>query len=688
MGSGKFDLRSEISHLKGIEIGQMAQTFDIMASDLERREIERRLFEEAIMQLSQQNQLILNAAGEGIVGLDAQGTVIFINPIAAVMTGYEVAELLGQDLHHQIHHSLADGTTYPTALCPMCETLNKGTSQRIRDEVLWRKDGTCFPAAYSSAPIIENGKISGAVITFRDISERKQAEAVLRNSEEHFRLLIENISDVITIIDDNGIIRYESPSLYRILGYMPDELLGRHAFELVHPDDLPAIVEVLARHSLTPGVSVSTEIRYRHKDGTWCIFMAIGKVIQDPKGQVIVVVNSHDITESRRAEVEKDKMQAQLIQSQKMESVGRLAGGVAHDFNNMLSVIIGYVDMGLAQLSPIEPLYNNLQQIRHAATRSADLTRQLLSFARKQTISPKILDLNDTVSNILKMLKRLIGEEIDLAWIPGPNLWHIKMDPAQIDQILANLVVNARDAIVSTGTITIETNNVVIDESYCQAHAGFIEGEFALLAVSDTGVGMDRATFDRIFEPFFTTKELGKGTGLGLATVYGIVKQNRGFINVYSEPEQGTVFKIYLPSTDARMMAEPAQVERSNLFGTETVLLVEDDVSILDLTRDILEHYGYTVIAANNPAMALSLARNYQDPIHLLLTDVVMPGMNGKNLNEALKSIKPGFKCIFMSGYTSNEVAHNGVLDEKINFLQKPFSPKTLTKKIRDALET
>ncbi len=456
MGTGNFDSRSGISHMKGGEIGLLAQSFDMMASALGRREIERRQSEEAIKQLSQQKQLILNAAGEGIVGLDAQGIVIFMNPAVAVMTGYEATELLGQDLHQQIHHSLPDGTAYPQALCPMYETLNTGTASRIRDEVLWRKDGTSFPAAYSSAPIVENDKISGAVITFRDITERKQAETVLRNSEEHFRLLIENISDIITVLDGNGIIRYESPSLERILGYKPEELVGKNVFELVHPDDLQVVADEFARALLTPGVSVSVQTRYRHKDGSWRIIETTGKAILDRMGQLAGVINSHDITESRRAEEEKDKLEAQLIQAQKMESVGMLAGGVAHDFNNMLSVIIGHVEMVLDQLAPADPSCSNLLQIKNAATRSANLTRQLLAFARKETISPKVLDLNHTVSNILKMLKRLIGENIDLAWIPGPNLWPVKMDPVQTDQILANLTVNARDAIAGVGSITPE----------------------------------------------------------------------------------------------------------------------------------------------------------------------------------------------------------------------------------------
>lgn len=562
MGAGNFDIRSGISHMKGGEIGRLAQSFDMMASALKAREIERQQSEEAIQQLCLQNQLILNAAGEGILGLDDHGKVIFMNPAAAEITGYEASELLGEDLHQRIHHSMPDGTAYPRDLCPMCETLIKGTARRIRDEVLWHKDGTSFPSAYSTTPIFKNGKLSGAVITFRNISERK------------------------------------------------------------------------------------------------------------------------------RLEEEKDQMKLQMFQSQKMESIGMLAGGVAHDFNNMLSVIICRVEMELDQLASTNPLYSNLQDIHNAAKRSADLTKQLLAFARKQTISPKVLDLNDAVSNILNMLKRLIGEDINLTWIPGPNLWPIVLDPTQIDQIMANLAVNARDAIGGVGAITIETTNVVIDETYSQNHMSFPAGSFALLTVSDNGKGMDKATLSHIFEPFFTTKEMGKGTGLGLSTVYGIVKQNNGFIYVYSEPGQGTAFKIYLPRTDSPIMEESVQSERKALLGTETVLLVEDEESILDLAREILEQYGYTVLAALTPDIAFVLAKNHPGCIHLLLTDVIMPGMNGKDLNEAIKPIRPGLKSIFMSGYTPDIVAHNGVLDEGIHFLQKPFSPKTLAEKIRDVLET
>lgn len=687
MGVGNFDLRSGLSSRKGGEIGQLAQSIDRMASDLWRWETERRQSHEAIQHLSHKNELILNAAGEGIVGLDSQGIVIFMNPAAAAMTGFGSSELLGQNLHLTIHHSFADGAAYPMSLCPMCETLCKGTASRVRDEVLWRKNGSSFPAAYSSTPIFENGKLSGAVITFRDITERRQAETALRDSEEQFRLLVENISDIITVINDNGVICYESPSLERSFGYQPEELMGKNVIDFVHPDDQPDVAAALASCFHNLGVSASMQVRFRHKDSSWRIIESIGKSILDRTGQLVAIINSHDITEKKQAEEDKNKMESQLAQAQKMESVGLLAGGVAHDFNNMLSVIIGHAEMGLDQLAPTDRLYRNLQEVHNAAIRSADLTRQLLAFARKETISPKVLDLNDTVSNILQMLKRLIGENIDIVWIPGPDLWPVKMDPAQIDQILANLTVNARDAIAGTGTIIIETANVVVDEGYCKNHAGFISGEFALLAVSDTGVGMDNITLSRIFEPFFTTKELGKGTGLGLASVYGAVKQNKGFINVYSEPGQGTALKIYLPRTDERIMGKLAQVERNNLQGNETVLLVEDDDSILYLAKDILEQYGYTVVAALSPDMALTLVKNHPGHIHLVLTDVVMPGMNGKDFMEALKHIRPGLKCIFMSGYTSDVVAYNGVIEEGIHFLQKPFSPKTLVEKIRDVLE-
>jgi signal transduction histidine kinase len=396
-----------------------------------------------------------------------------------------------------------------------------------------------------------------------------------------------------------------------------------------------------------------------------------------------------EIAERKRAEEEQERLQSQLIQSQKMESVGRLAGGVAHDFNNMLGVILGHAEMALEQLDPSEPLHADLEEIRKAAARSADLTRQLLAFARKQVVSPKVLDLNTTVGRMLTMLKRLMGEDIDLIWIPGKELWPVKVDPSQIDQMLANLCVNARDAVVEgVGKVTIETENSAFDEAYCDLHAGFTPGQYVLLAVSDNGCGMDHETISHVFEPFFTTKEVAKGTGLGLATVYGAVKQNNGFIHVYSEPGRGTTFKIYLPSHQARTEHLPeGEPVQPAVCGRETVLLVEDEPAILQMTTRMLERMGYTVLAANRPGEAMRLAETHPGQIHLLMTDVVMPEMNGRDLAKNLISLYPNLRRLFMSGYTANVIAHHGVLDEGVHFIQKPFSKEELAARVRKALE-
>jgi PAS domain S-box-containing protein len=394
------------------------------------------------------------------------------------------------------------------------------------------------------------------------------------------------------------------------------------------------------------------------------------------------------ITELKRAEEEKGSLEAQLIHAQKMESVGRLAGGVAHDFNNMLGVIMGHTELALNLVEPGGSLYQDLQEILKAANRSAGLTRQLLAFARKQTVSPKVLDLNVTIEGMLKMLRRLIGEDIDLVWMPGLDLWTVKMDPSQIDQMLANLAINARDAIAGVGKVTIGTNNVVLDESTCSGRSGFAPGEYVLLSVSDTGAGMGKDVLDHIFEPFFTTKEVGQGTGLGLATVYGIVKQNEGSVDVYSEPGLGTTFKIYLPRYVEVAFQSPTETLIGKIpEGTETVLIVEDEDAILNIAKTILDRLGYTVLTANSPARALRLAGEYAGDIHLLITDVVMPEMNGRELANRLTAAKPGLKCLFMSGYTANIIAHHSVLEEGVHFIPKPFSVKALAEKAREALD-
>lgn len=396
------------------------------------------------------------------------------------------------------------------------------------------------------------------------------------------------------------------------------------------------------------------------------------------------------INERKQAEEQKNKLEHQLQQAQKMESVGRLAGGVAHDFNNMLGVIMGHAELGLMRLDASHPLCAALKEISKTAARSADLTRQLLAFARKQTVAPKVLDLNESISGMLNMLQRLIGENLHLTWQPVADLWPIKVDPSQIDQILANLCVNARDAIEDTGRVTIETVNCTIDTYYSINHQEALPGEYVRLSVSDDGAGMDKETLTHIFEPFYTTKEIGKGTGLGLATVYGAVKQNNGFINIYSEPGQGSTFSIYLPrdvgsksrQTITESAAEPLP------HGQETILLVEDEPAILDVAFMMLEEQGYAVLKAGTPGEGIRLAREHAGEIHLLMTDVIMPEMNGRDLAKNILSSYPQMKQLFMSGYTADIIAHHGVLDEGVHFIQKPFSLTSMAAMVREVLDS
>jgi two-component system, cell cycle sensor histidine kinase and response regulator CckA len=371
-----------------------------------------------------------------------------------------------------------------------------------------------------------------------------------------------------------------------------------------------------------------------------------------------------------------------------MESIGRLAGGVAHDYNNMLVVIIGYAELAMEKIGPNDPLYAYFEEILVAAQRSTEITRQLLTFARKQTINPKILDLNRTVESMLKMLRRLIGEDINLVWYPKPQLWPVKMDAAQLDQVIINLCINARDAISGVGKIIIETKNITLEEDYCSDHPGFFPGDFALLAISDDGCGRDKSTLSHIFEPFFTTKDVGRGTGLGLATVYGIIKQNKGFINIYSEPDKGTTFHIYLPRHAMEAVEiKTEKCEKTLMQPVETVMVVEDEPAIMKMSKMMLQILGYQVLSASTPAEAIQLAQEYPGPIHLLITDVVMPGMNGCDLANQLQSLDPGIKVLFMSGYTANVIAHHGLLDKNVHFIQKPFSKNEIAAKIRQVLE-
>ena len=519
------------------------------------------------------------------------------------------------------------------------------------------------------------------------IVERKRAEEALRRNETRQSKMVANIGDVIVIIDQDGINRYKSPNIERWFGWKPEDIVGLPALDNVHPADLDSAKKFINSLLGEPNTTGTTECRYRCKDGSykWIEFTGVN-LLHDPDIHGILG-NYQDITGRKLAEEEKYKLQEQLMQSQKMESVGRLAGGVAHDFNNMLGVILGHTELVMLRINPSDPLHADLAEIQKAAQRSADLTRQLLAFARKQTVAPKVLNLNETVEGMLQMLRRLIGENIRLAWNPGQKLWQVRIDPSQIDQILANLCVNARDAITGVGMVTIETANTMVDEAYRTINEDFALGEYVKLAVSDNGCGMDKETREKLFEPFFTTKEFGKGTGLGLATVYGAVKQNNGFIHAYSEVGQGTSFAIYLPRyTGESEISSSKTLMEAVMRGQETILLVEDEPAILKMTASILVRLGYTVLSADTPGNAIRLAGEYAGKIHLLITDVVMPEMNGRDLAAHLLSLSPSLKYLFMSGYTADVIAHQGVLNEGMYFIQKPFSMNDLASKVREIL--
>lgn len=508
-------------------------------------------------------------------------------------------------------------------------------------------------------------------------------------SDERITLLGQMLDEApaaITIHDTTGRFLYANRQTVRLHGYENEA-----AFLAVslHDLDVPESAQLIAERlrQINEKGEARFEVVHFRKDGTTFPLEVLAKKIEW-HGQPAILSVADDITEQKRSSEEQEKLHDQLAQAQKMESVGRLAGGVAHDFNNMLAVILGHTEIGLMEAGSNESLHRRLLQMQETAKRSADLVRQLLAFARKQTISPMVLDLNETVEGMLKMLRRLIGEDISLIWMPGSDLWPIKMDPSQIDQILANLCVNARDAIRDVGNVTIETQRATLDHAYCAGRAGFVPGEYVLLAVSDDGCGMDRETLNKIFEPFFTTKEVGKGTGLGLPTVYGIVKQNNGFINVYSEPNQGTTFKIYLPRHQGKQVQAsredgPEPMQR----GNEKVLLVEDDPMLLDMGKDMLEALGYDVLKAGHPEEAIQIANEETKAVHLLITDVVMPGMNGRDLASHLQPLHPDLKCLFMSGYTADFIAHHGVLEEGVHFIQKPFTMQDLAAKVREVLD-
>lgn len=630
----------------------------------------RKRTEEDLRKSEESYRLLVEQSPDAIV-VHRRGTIVFANGGAAALFGAPSTDkLLGKQHLDFVHPDNREAVKER-----MQEFSSDLVSVRRNETKFLRLDGKEIYAEVAARSIIYQGEAATQVM-FRDVSLRKKAEEELRQSEERFHKAFHASPEPTTIATaSEGRYIDVNDSFLRVTGYQRDEVISRTSVELKfweRPADRTVLVERLNKD----GSVRDLEITFRTKSGEHRTALDSAECVEIA-GQKCILAIFKDITEQRTLE-------KQLRQAQKMEAIGQLSGGIAHDFNNLLSVIIGYSEVLEESLPQGDPLHKNCQQIRKAGQSAASLTRQLLAFSRQQVLEPRVLDLNAVVRHVEKMLRRLIGEHIDLTVALSPTLGRVKADQGQIEQVIINLAVNARDAMPDGGKLTLETGDIDLDQDYVQRHPLHPPGPYVLLTVSDTGVGMDAETQARIFEPFFTTKEIGKGTGLGLATVYGVVKQSGGFIWVYSELEHGTTFKIYLPRTAEAMGADRPAWPTQSLRGTETVLLVEDEEALREFTATALTQSGYTVLTAERPDKALEIISQHQGPIHLLLTDVIMPGMNGRTLAGNLVAKRPEIKVVYMSGYTG--FTHPGLLDSNVVLLQKPFTREALLHKVREGL--
>ncbi len=660
---------------------------------------ERKKMEEILRESEKRYRMIVENMHDTIWTMDMNLNYTYQSPSEIRVTGYTPEEIMRVPIEQ-----ILTPASYAQVTQMFAEELEKefsgqpvdpNRSRTIELEMYHKNGHTIWQEISATFNRDENGKPVEIMLVGRDITERKKMEAALKESEKRYRMIVENMQDTISILDMNLNYVYQSPSEIRITGYTPEEIMKIPIERQVTPESLEKGINILFRElakefsgePVDPHRSIVFEIESYRKDGGTVWLEETCSFQRDETGRPIgILLAGRNITERKKAEQERDRLAAQLIHSQKMETVGRLAGGVAHDFNNMLNVILGYIDLAKMRLTMENPVYADLLEIEKAAVRSRDLTAQLLAFSSKQIIHPQVIDLNHLVAETQKTITRLIGEDIDLTFFPAKDLWLIKFDPVQIEQILINLAVNARDAMAKGGKLVIETANIVADSPFCDAHIDISPGEYVQLSVSDTGVGIDKDNLPHVFEPFFTTKEFGKGTGLGLSTVYGIVKQNNGFISVYSEPDRGTTFKIYIPRTHEPLVRPARKPEKPVKSGSGTILLVEDDNMVLKMVSDMLGALGYMVIAADNPQDALSLCEKSGASIDLVITDVVMPQMSGKELRDRLIARNGQMKILFMSGYTSNIIAQHGILEEGTHFIQKPFSINMLAEKVKQML--
>ncbi|HVC09801.1 MAG TPA: PAS domain S-box protein [Elusimicrobiota bacterium] len=613
---------------------------------------------------------------------DAEGSIIYVNDRFCRLSGYSREELLRQN--HRIINSGAHSKEF---FGELWDTITAG--KVWRGEVCNRaKDGSLFWESTVVTPIIgDDGKPVQYVVIRHDITARALMEQELRRSEENQMLAAEAAQLGIWSSDEkDGRVEW-SPLARKIMGVGPEAPASYEAYmALIHPDDREAVKREIERGFRENG-RFSNEHRVVWPDGSVHWVSTTGRAYTDEQGRPARTVGVvQDVTQAKTAQERLAQIELQLRQSQKMEGIGRLAGGIAHDFNNLLTAIGGYSRFLLDGLPAGDPMRDDVTEIMKAGERAGALTRQLLAFSRRQVLLPRVLDLNAVLADLEKMLKRIIGENIDFSFLPGADLGRVKADPGQIEQVVVNLAVNAKDAMPEGGRLVIETANVVLDGDYAGTHPGCAPGPYVMLAVSDTGCGMSDEVKSRIFEPFFTTKGQGKGTGLGLATVYGIVKQSRGSIYVYSEPGRGSTFKIYLPRTGEAAENEIKRPGARAAGGSETILLVEDDALVHKFAARVLRQSGYAVLEARGPAEAIDICARSETPIDLMLTDVIMPQMHGYALAERLARLRPEMKVVFMSGYTE-QLALDPALPQDVPFLQKPLAANAVLRKIRETLD-
>jgi len=629
---------------------------------------------EALQKSEIAHRLLFDASPIPLLVFDLQTLeLLAANEAAARLYGYSHDELLQMtlaDLRPEAERDMAAASV-----------AGLGEGEAVTIFCQRRKDESVFFAEYASRPLSFSGHRARFTV-ISDVTARREAEEM----RALLAAIVQSSNDAVVSKQLDGTITSWNQAAEHLFGYSAKEAIGQPIAIVIPPERIAEGRELLALVANGKRVEHHETVRQR-KDGSQVAVAISLAPILDASGQVIgASKTARDLSAQREAEQALRSTEEQLRQAQKMEAVGRLAGGVAHDFNNILSVILSYSDLILAQLKAPDPLCADVGEVRTAALRAAELTRQLLMFSRQQVITPKVLDLNEVVASVDRMVARILGEDIELITLPAAGLGRVLADRNNVEQVIMNLVVNARDAMPVGGKLTIETGNVHLDTEYVREHPGAAPGPHVMLALSDTGTGMDRATQARVFEPFFTTKGVGKGTGLGLSTVFGIAQQAGGSVWVYSELGKGTTFKVYFPRVDADVAPAIPAPSPSTLRGTETILLVEDQEQVRAVAHAILKQNGYRVVVAQHAAEAALLCDGYADPIHLLLTDVVMPQMSGAELAKRAVLARPALKVLYMSGYTDDSVVRHGILESEMAFLQKPFTPETLTRKVREVL--